>query len=95
MIRTMADTKIEKPTALETGADETDKDVWKAEVDMYVKRKAIYSENKGALYSVLVWGQCSEAMRDGYRRLVVQPNERQSRRQVVRKGRSRCDRARV
>jgi hypothetical protein len=28
---------------------------------MYVKRKSLYSENKGALYSV-VWSQCSDAM---------------------------------
>ena len=42
--------------------DEDDrKIIGKRQIDEYSKRKAIYQENKGKIYSVMI-GQCTDAM---------------------------------
>lgn len=50
MIRTMADATFAPPQDLSAAATETETAIWKAEVDMFVKRKDAYRENKCALY---------------------------------------------
>ena len=61
MVRTMADATFTPPKDLTDKKTETEVAIWKAEVDMFVKRKDTYRENKCALYSI-IWSQCSEAM---------------------------------
>jgi hypothetical protein len=61
MVRTMADTELERPTDLSDKCGQTDTAIWKAEVDMYVKQREAYRENKCALFSI-IWSQCSKAM---------------------------------
>jgi hypothetical protein len=61
MIRTMSDVPFVPPKDLAKERSNTDEAIWKAEVDVFVKRKEAYRENKCALYSI-VWSQCSDAM---------------------------------
>jgi hypothetical protein len=57
----MEDTKISVPKDHDESASKTAIRIWEKEVDMYVKQRETYENNKCALYSV-IWGQCSEAM---------------------------------
>ena len=52
-----------KPAKGTTDIDETDEMIWKKEVDYYVKRLTILESNLRKTYS-LVWGQCSDVMRE-------------------------------
>jgi hypothetical protein len=55
------DLKSHKPSPAPTDANSIDLRILEKEVDEYVKRSAIYKQNKKALYMV-VWAQCSNAM---------------------------------
>ena len=61
MLQLMADATLTPPSDPSPSATLTENLIWQKEVDMFVKRRETYSNNKCALYSV-VWGQCSEAM---------------------------------
>ena len=61
MVRTMADAMFTPPKDLTDKKTKTEVAIWKAKVDMFVKRKDTYQENKCTLYSI-IWSQCSEAM---------------------------------
>jgi hypothetical protein len=61
MIKTMDDTSLAMPKDHEEYASKTEVRIWEKEVDMFVKQRETYNNNKCALYSV-VWGQSSEAM---------------------------------
>ena len=53
---------IRMPDDLPEGANKTMERIWEKEVDEYVKRKCNLEENVKTIYS-LVWGQCSDIMR--------------------------------
>ena len=40
----------------------TKTEIWKKQVSSYMKRAALYKENKSKLYS-MIWGQCSDMMK--------------------------------
>jgi hypothetical protein len=61
MMQMMEDTTITVPKDHDENATKTAVQIWEKEVDMYVKQRETYKNNKCALYSV-IWGQRSEAM---------------------------------
>ena len=50
------------PTDPIASASDTEKYVWKKEVDEYVKQKSYLNQNMKTLYA-LVWGQCTDVMK--------------------------------
>jgi hypothetical protein len=52
-----------KPEARGGKIDETDELIWKCEIDCYVRRKATLDSNLRKAFS-LVWGQCTDIMRE-------------------------------
>jgi hypothetical protein len=61
MIKSMKNVVITIPKDIATDPSKTEIRIWEKQVDMFVKRREMYSANKCALYSV-IWNQCSEAM---------------------------------
>ena len=58
--------KIKKPDNPSNEKDPFEMEIWKREVDAYVKSKDLLHNSMGKLY-VTVWSQCSEAMRSKVR----------------------------
>ena len=50
-----------KPKAPSTTGDVGDQRIFEKQIDLHVKRLAVYDQNKRALY-MIIWGQCSETM---------------------------------
>ena len=61
MVCTMVNSTFTQPTNISGSAMKTQTAIWQAEVDLFVKRKEAYCENKNTMYSV-IWSQCSKAM---------------------------------
>ena len=61
-IETLSPVQPTKPAPLGTGADDTDKEIWKQEVAAYVKDRSMLKTNNQNAYS-LIFGQCSEEIR--------------------------------
>ena len=61
-IEKVEDIKIPKPVKDTEGDDAINEKILNRDIEAYVKRKAIYRQNKSSLYSV-VMGQCTDAMK--------------------------------
>ena len=61
-VEKLAQPIIKIPEDLAKNASETEKYVWKKEVDEYVKQKSYLKQNMKTLYA-LVWGQCTDIMK--------------------------------
>ena len=62
VVNNLEEISITEPTDPPDGATKTQTRIWEKQVDEYVKRETYMHENIKTLYS-LVWGQCSDIMR--------------------------------
>ena len=78
MIETLEEASIPVPNDPPAGATDTQKQIWQQQLNDYIKRVAMYEQNKAIFYSI-VWGQCSPTLQAKLKDLKTYKNMQVSR----------------